>query len=206
MEGLCCSLLEHGPVKVFADKVENSEEYDSKSKLNIQRVSGFKIFRKYRKANLVSEFVNKNQIRAIFFDHWKSLENINESAIKNITSICLIHSKEINHAVGTSLNKRMNKAFTKCKIIVANSKFTKKMASNLGVDISKINVINPGCSASRAISMKKNEEPQMLAAVSNRTQSNLSKGFTSLRKSELCFLLSLTSERYRHISFTTKER
>ena len=22
MEGLCCSLLEHGPVKVFADKVE----------------------------------------------------------------------------------------------------------------------------------------------------------------------------------------
>ena len=145
MEGLCCSLLEHGPVKVFADKVENSEEYDNKSKLNIQRVSGFKIFRKYRKANLVNEFVNKNQIRAIFFDHWKSLENINETSIKNITSICLIHSKEINHAVGTSLNKRMNKAFTKCKIIVANSKFTKKMASNLGVDVSKINVINPGC-------------------------------------------------------------
>ncbi len=76
MEGLCCSLLEHGPVKVFADKVENSEEYDNNSKLNIQRVSGFKIFRKYRKANLVSEFINKNQIRAIFFDHWKSLENI----------------------------------------------------------------------------------------------------------------------------------
>ncbi len=67
-------------------------------------------------------------------------------------------------------------------------------------------VINPGCSASRAISMKKNEEPHMLAAVSSKIQSNLSKGFTSLRKSELCFPLSLTSERYRHIRFTTKER
>ena len=50
MEGLSIALLNHGPVKVFADSFENSEVYDQDSKLNIQRISGFKIFKKYRKA------------------------------------------------------------------------------------------------------------------------------------------------------------
>ena len=58
MEGLSIALLNHGPVKVFADSFENSESYDQESKLNIQRISGFKIFKKYRKANLVKEFIN----------------------------------------------------------------------------------------------------------------------------------------------------
>ena len=48
MEGLSTTLLNHGPVKVFADGVDNSELYDQHSKLNIERVTGFKIFRKYR--------------------------------------------------------------------------------------------------------------------------------------------------------------
>ena len=57
MEGLCCSLLEHGPVKVFADKVENSEEYDSNSKLNIQQQANLegmynRIFRKHTIRNI----------------------------------------------------------------------------------------------------------------------------------------------------------
>ena len=65
MEGLSNSLLNHGPVKVFADYYENSEKYDQNSKLNIQRVSGFKIFRKYRKANLIKEFIKE------FDRHWE---------------------------------------------------------------------------------------------------------------------------------------
>ena len=52
--GLCNALLEHGQAKVFADQCENCEEYDKKSKIAIQRVGGLKIFRKYRKANLIS--------------------------------------------------------------------------------------------------------------------------------------------------------
>ena len=47
MEGLSNALLNHGPVKVFADNSENSEIYDQNSRLNIQRISGFKIFKKY---------------------------------------------------------------------------------------------------------------------------------------------------------------
>ena len=38
MEGLSKALLNHGPVKVFADNFENSERYDQNSKLNIQRI------------------------------------------------------------------------------------------------------------------------------------------------------------------------
>ena len=35
MEGLSNALLEHGPVKVFADQFENSDNYDKNSNLNI---------------------------------------------------------------------------------------------------------------------------------------------------------------------------
>ena len=57
MGGLSNALLNHGPVKVFAEAYNNSESYDQNSNLEIERVSGFKIFRKYRKANLVKEFI-----------------------------------------------------------------------------------------------------------------------------------------------------
>ena len=66
MEGLSNALLNHGPVKVFADSIDNAEDYDQISKLNIERVSGFKIFRKYRKANLVKDFIENNSLRASF--------------------------------------------------------------------------------------------------------------------------------------------
>ena len=39
MEGLSNALLNHGPVKVFAENFDNSEEYDQNSKLEIERIS-----------------------------------------------------------------------------------------------------------------------------------------------------------------------
>ena len=81
MEGLSNALLNHGPVKVFADSFIDSDKYDQYSKLNIQRIPGFKIFKKYRKANLVRDFINNNNLRAAFFDHWKSIENIDGSIL-----------------------------------------------------------------------------------------------------------------------------
>ena len=145
MEGLSNALLNHGPVKIFADSFEKSEEYDQNSKLNIQRISGFKIFKKYRKANLVKEFINNNNLRAAFFDHWKSIENIDSSILNKTKSFCLIHSKEINHVVGSSLHKRMINALIKADHIIANSKFTKNLAVKLGLNSEKIKIINPGC-------------------------------------------------------------
>jgi len=145
MEGLSKALLNHGPVKVFADEAVDCQKYDETSHLDVVRIKGFKIFRKYRKANLINKFCKNNPIRAIFFDHWKSLENINHEIIKNIPTFCLIHSKEINHEIGSSLNNRMIKSFNKTKYIIANSNFTKNLATNFGVDAEKIKIIFPGC-------------------------------------------------------------
>ena len=143
MEGLSNALLNHGPVKVFADYYDNSEVYDQNSKLNIQRVAGLKIFRKYRKANLIKEFMEQNELRASFFDHWKSIENIENEMLKKNKSFCLIHSKEINHPVGSSLHKRVLNALAKADHVIANSRFTKELAMKLGVK--NVTVINPGC-------------------------------------------------------------
>ena len=144
MEGLSNALLNHGPVKVFADSFENSEIYDQNSKLNIQRIAGFKIFKKYRKANLVKDFINSNNLRAAFFDHWKSIENINISVLKKTNTFCLIHSKEINHPQGSNLNNRMLSALNKTNFVIANSNFTKNLVINMGVDKNKVHIINPG--------------------------------------------------------------
>ena len=143
MEGLSNALLNHGSVKVFADNIKNADIYDQNSKLDIQRVSGFKIFRKYRKINLVNDYILKKNLRAIFFDHWKSIENIDNELLKKNKSFCLIHSKEINHPFGSSLSKRALKSLAKASHIIANSRFTKEMAMKLGVK--NVTVINPGC-------------------------------------------------------------
>ena len=59
MGGLSESLLEHGPVKVFADAFPNSESYDNKISADITRIKGIKLFKKFRKANLVNDFINQ---------------------------------------------------------------------------------------------------------------------------------------------------
>ena len=82
MEGLSNALLNHGPVKVFAENFIHADKYDQISKLEIERIHGFKLFRKYRKANRIKEFVSINNIRAVFFDNWKSIENIEPSVLK----------------------------------------------------------------------------------------------------------------------------
>ncbi len=145
MGGLSLSLLKHGPVKVFAEKSTEKSDLDKTVGLNITRVAGFKIFRKYRKANLIKEFSINNSVRAYFFDHWKSIEKIDEKILKNTKSFCLIHSKEINHEVGTLINKRMLKALNKASYVISNSEFTKKLAIKNGLNEKNIKIIHPGC-------------------------------------------------------------
>lgn len=143
--GLSESLVNHGPVKVFAYEYKNCEVYDSKSSVNIHRVKGIKLFRKYRKSNLVNQYISKNEnIRAIFFDHWKSLELINEKLLRKSKVFCLVHSKEINHEKLTSINKRIIKSTNKADFIIANSNFTKKLSLDIGIEPSKIKIIFPG--------------------------------------------------------------
>ena len=145
MGGLSLSLLKHGPVKVFAEKYSEENSFDKNIGLDVTRVSGFKIFRKYRKANLIKEFSLKNSVKAFFFDHWKSIEKIDNKILSNTPSFCLIHSKEINHSEGSLINKRMLKSLNKANFVISNSEYTKKLAIKNGLDEKKIKIINPGC-------------------------------------------------------------
>ena len=155
MGGLAENLLNHGPVNVFTFEHEKSEIYDNKSGININRVKGIKLFRKYRKANLVNDFINKNSnIRALIADHWKSLELIKKENLKRTKVFCLLHSKEINHEIGTSLNKRIIKSTNKADFIISNSNFTKKLAIEVGIDSSKIHIIFPGIQKPKKIENK----------------------------------------------------
>ena len=104
MWGLTCSLAKYNLVKVFADYHEKYKEHDQKVSFSIDRVGGIKLLRKHRKSYLVNEFIKKNQnISCVIADHWKSLELIKTTKKK----ICLIHSKEINHPIGSFINKRV---------------------------------------------------------------------------------------------------
>ncbi len=141
MWGLAKSLSKLDMIKVFADYHEDHKKFDNKVSFTIERVSGFKLLRKYRKSLLINEYLNENKnVNCIIADHWKSLELIKSSKKK----ICLIHSKEINHPKGSRLNKKVLEILNNVDHVVANSNFTKNLAVSLGVEEKRLIVINPG--------------------------------------------------------------
>tara|TARA_Y100001970_G_scaffold7852_1_gene8975 strand:- start:1335 stop:2417 length:1083 start_codon:yes stop_codon:yes gene_type:complete len=141
MWGLTFSLSKYDLVKVFADHHDDYKEHDKNIPFSIDRVGGVKFLRKHRKAYLVNEYIkNNNNLKCVIADHWKSIEFVKTSKKK----ICLIHSKEINFKKGSFSNKRIIKAFKNVDKIVANSQFTKNLAIEIGLDESKIIIINPG--------------------------------------------------------------
>ena len=140
MWGLTKEMSKNFMIKVFADYQENHKEFDRKENFSIERVGGIKFLRKIRKAQLVNEFLKENKVQGILADHWKSLELIKTDKKK----YCLIHGKEINHPKGSSLNKRVIKVLNNIEVVIANSKYTKDLAVNKGINKEKIIVINPG--------------------------------------------------------------
>tara|TARA_Y100000590_G_C15707545_1_gene1009179 strand:- start:1486 stop:2568 length:1083 start_codon:yes stop_codon:yes gene_type:complete len=141
MWGLAKTLAKINLIKVFADYQEGHEEFDQNVSFSIERVSGIKILRKFRKSNLINEYLNQNpKVHCLIADHWKSLELIKTKKKK----ICLIHSKEINHKKDSRLNKKVLEVLNNVDHVVANSNFTKKLALDLGVEEQKLVVINPG--------------------------------------------------------------
>ena len=150
MWGLANELSKNFMIKVFADYCEDHKTFDEQVSFSIERVGGIKLLRKYRKAQLINEFIKENKIEGIIVDHWKSLELLKTNKKK----ICLIHSKEINHKKGTSLNKRVLEVLNNIQIVVANSQYTKDLAIRLGVKKDKILVINPGVDKAQELNKK----------------------------------------------------
>ena len=158
MWGLTNELSKSYMIKVFADHHETHKNFDDKVSFSIERVGGIKLLRKYRKAQLVNEFLKENKIKGIIADHWKSLESIKTNKKK----ICLIHGKEINHEKGTSLNKRSLNVLNNVEIVVANSQYTKELAVKCGVDEGKIIVINPGVDLVQKLDKKMSAKVEIL--------------------------------------------
>jgi phosphatidyl-myo-inositol dimannoside synthase len=158
MWGLTNALSKHYMLKVFADYQDNHKNFDDQVSFSIERVGGIKLLRKYRKAQLVNEFIKKNKVEAVIADHWKSLELIKTNKKK----ICLIHSKEINHEKRSNLNKRVLDVLNNVDTVVANSEFTKNLATKCGVDASRIVVINPGVNSAEELNKKTNNKVESL--------------------------------------------
>ena len=159
MWGLTNSLSKYFMIKVFADYHDQHQNYDKEVSFSIERIGGIKLLRKYRKAHLVNEFIKNNKnIEGIISDHWKSLELIKTNKKK----ICLIHSKEINHNEGTSLNKRVLNILNNVDHVISNSEYTKNLAINCGVNSSKITVINPGVNPAKELNKKTIKEAENL--------------------------------------------
>ena len=140
MWGLAKELSKNFMIKVFADYVEKHKEFDEQATFSIERVGGPKLLRKYRKAYLIDEFIKNGKLNGIIADHWKSLEHLKT----NNKKYCLIHGKEINHAKGSGINKRLLKVLNNVEKVIANSKYTKNLAIEIGVKEENIIVINPG--------------------------------------------------------------
>ena len=150
MWGLSRELSKNFMVKVFADYIEGHKEFDEQASFSIERVGGVKLFRKYRKAQLINEYIKENKIDGIIADHWKSLELIKSSKKK----YCLIHGKEINYPINSGQNKRILKVLNNVDKIIANSKNTKNLAINCGVIENKITVINCGVDPAKKLEHK----------------------------------------------------
>ena len=163
MWGLSRELSKNFLIKVFADYIEGHKEFDEQTSFSIERVGGIKLLRKYRKAQLINEYIKENKIEGVIADHWKSLELIKTSKKK----YCLIHGKEINHPKNSSQNKRIIKVLNSAEKVIANSQYTKNLAINCGVIENKIVVINCGVSPAQELNKKTLDKVESILKVKN---------------------------------------
>ena len=186
MWGLAKEMSKNFMIKVFADYYENHKEFDKKENFSIERVGGFKFLRKIRKAQLINEYLKESKVQGIIADHWKSLELI----VTDKKKYCLIHGKEINHAKGSSLNKRANKVLNSVEKVIANSEYTKNLAIKNGVEQEKVVVINPGISPAKELnktsltkveSLLKTKSPRLITVSRFDKRKNHEKVLMALR-------------------------
>ena len=65
MWGLSRELSKNFMIKVFADYIEDHKEFDEQASFSIERVGGIKLLRKYRKAQLINEYIKENKILSL---------------------------------------------------------------------------------------------------------------------------------------------
>ena len=163
MKGLADNLYKKKfNIFVFADSknLSDEENHDKSLSYEIVRYRGLKIIRKKRKSRDIKKFINfKKNINSIFCDSWKSAENLIKNKIAKSEKIfCLAHGNDILINKNIIKKKRIRKTLSETSHIVANSYFTKKKITDLGIKSSKIKVIYPGVEH-RYFDFKKNNNP-----------------------------------------------
>jgi phosphatidylinositol alpha-1,6-mannosyltransferase len=134
-------------VLVLADgkKTENDEN----KKYKIKRFSGWKPYRRRRKAIYIKKFIANKNIEAIYADSWKSVEYL---SLVNVKIVVLAHGTEIPKKYFDSFyaylnikKRRIIRSYANCQKIAANSAYTRDlMIASLKINSDKINIIHPG--------------------------------------------------------------
>ena len=88
---------------------------------------------------LVNQSIKKN-VHFIICDTWKSAENLIKIVdLKSIKILCLAHGNDILTKRSLIRRRRLKKVFSNINCIIANSYFTKKKITDLGINSKKIN-------------------------------------------------------------------
>ena len=134
-------------VLVLADGKKTSE--DKQKKYEIKRFSGWKPYRRRRKAIYLKKFISIKNVEAIYADSWKSVEYLKDV---NIKIIVLAHGTEIPKKYFDRFNSYVNikkrriiKSYANCQKIAANSAYTRDlMIASLKIRSDKIKIVHPG--------------------------------------------------------------
>ncbi len=122
---------------------------DENKNYKIKRFSGWKPYRRRRKAIYLKKIIANNNIEAIYADSWKSVEYLKQV---NVKIVVLAHGTEIPkkyfdkfYAFLNIKKRRIIKSYENCHKIAANSAYTRDlMIASLNISSDKIKIIHPG--------------------------------------------------------------
>ena len=85
MWGLTRELSKNYMIKVFADYIDGHKDFDENASFSIERVGGIKLLRKYRKAQLIDEFI-KDRKKILFEGAQGILLDVDHGTYPYVTS------------------------------------------------------------------------------------------------------------------------
>jgi phosphatidylinositol alpha-1,6-mannosyltransferase len=132
-------------VRVICDAptVDGQADFDKSLPFPVERLSGPKFFRRYRKAKSVLSHLKKTNRPILICDSWKSLELLKSNELDHVYSICIAHGMEFPEQVQQK-HRRIAKTLSRADIILANSQFTAQRVKPYAPNFAKVQILHPG--------------------------------------------------------------
>ncbi|WP_320838717.1 glycosyltransferase family 4 protein [Zhongshania sp.] len=133
-------------VRVICDAptAEGQDHFDNSLPFSVERLSGPKILRRYRKALKVLAQLKKLDQSILICDSWKSLELIKTQKLGNTHYICIAHGMEFPAQLEAKKHRRITKTLARADLILANSEFTAQRAKPYTPDFTRLHTLHPG--------------------------------------------------------------